>query len=294
MVTYNTCRKVVKDVISLFSLEQLTRKQLAILLTSKFTNPYEIDAIVDRFFTSKDHGFKHSVQVWKRCKKIKDVSPTIWNEAQLGLSCADSLKVLLLASLFHDIARFWTDFKNHEQASADFVFNLLGPFNQKIASYTRDAIVRHDYFCFLADGTDFPDNLRQPLSEIFRLADKTSLSPADEIIRYHQTAQRLHSGMPIFDPMISDDIRFDLANNLSRRTDELTWFLMIFALQSTDFIFGDTRDAYAAWAGGKTDALNQIVVLCLHNEYVKGRCPVDQSEVVQVIRRFCKQHDLFL
>ncbi len=100
--------------------------------------------------------------------------------------------------------------------------------------------------------------------------------------------------MPIFDPSIPDDFRFDLSRSTIAQVDELTWFLMLFAIQSTDFVYGDTRDAYACWARGKKEALDQIKHLCLQEEYIEGHTPVDGEEAVATVIRFCKKHNLII
>ncbi|NCN07738.1 HD domain-containing protein [Candidatus Falkowbacteria bacterium] len=253
--------------------------------------------IAESYFNNNDHGFSHSQAVWQRCQTIITQSPSLWPVAKMQMPVDTNTdnqarKVLMLASVFHDMGRFLgASFEDHEEVGADLTRKIVGGTCLEYPLYY--AILYHDYFCELVDGRCMPSPVIFPISEIFRLADKTSISPSDEIKRYYQTGKRLLPGMPIFDPTISDEVRFNFANK-TKNKDELTWFLSLFALQSTDFIYGDTRDAYAYWARGKYQALEMVGDLCLEEEYINGQTPVDPEEAKQVIIRFCKQNNLIL
>lgn len=252
--------------------------------------------IADCYFDNLDHGHSHSQAVWDRCQAIIKESPNLWPMAKMQIKLSDgdqeAKQVLMLAAIFHDMGRFLgASFEDHEQVGANLSIKIT--VGTCLADPLYYAIVNHDYICPLVDGDDRPRSTMFPLSEIFRLADKTSISPSAEIQRYHLTGRRLAPDMPLYDPTVSDEIRFQLSKNIVK-SDELTWFLIIFALQSTDFIYGDIRDAYAYWARGKFKALEMVGDLCLVEEYGNGQTPVDPEEAKQVIIRFCKQNNLIL
>lgn len=252
--------------------------------------------IADCYFSNLDHGHSHSQAVWDRCQAIIEKSPSLWPMAKMQIKISDgeteARQVLMLASIFHDMGRFLdVSFEDHEQVGANLAAHITTGTCLHDPLYY--AIVNHDYVCQLTDDYPVPRPTMFPLSEIFRLADKTSISPRDEIKRYHLTGKRLAPNMPLYDPSISDEIRFHLSRGVVKM-DELTWFLIIFALQSTDFIYGDTRDSYANWARGKSEALEMIGDLCLEEEYINGQIPIEPEEAKQVIIRFCKKNRLIL
>lgn len=246
------------------------------------------------YMQNDDHGFSHSQAVWNRCKQITDQSSLLWQMAvmQAGGKEIYAKKVLILASIFHDMGRFLgAKFDTHELVGADLARNIIA--GSPLEASLFYAIVNHDYICQLVNGYDMPKSIMLPLSEIFRLADKTSIPADQEIRRYHQTGRRVAPDMPLFNPAISDDVRFNLRQDIIKG-DELTWFLIMFALQSTDFIYGDTRDSYAYWARDKARALETVGDLCLEEEYLDGKTPVDPNEAKEVIKRFCRKYNLLL
>lgn len=254
----------------------------------------DLAQIVNNFWTNSDHGLSHSKVVWQRCQKVISESPLLWQLAkmQVGGSEEDAKRVLILASIFHDLARFLgAPFEFHEWQSAEIAEKTLSGSSLNLP--VCYAIINHDYINPLVNGFEMPQTLILPLSEIFRLADKTSVSPKDEIIRYHRTGKRIAPDLPLFDPTISDDVRFNLSSG-TLKGDELSWFLILFALQSTDFLYGDTRDAYAYWARGKREALDEIGNLCLEDEYLEGKAPVDPEEAKVTVVRFCKKNNLII
>jgi len=250
--------------------------------------------IVNDFWTNSDHGLSHSQAVWRRCQEIIKASPQLWPIARMQVddSEEEASRVLILASIFHDLARFLNaPFEVHEWQGAKIAEkNLLG---SSLLFPVCSAIMNHDYINYLVNGQASPLNAVLPLSEIFRLADKTSISPKDEVIRYYETGRRLAPDRPLFDPSIADEVRFDL-QHVNDQGDCLTWFLIIFALQSTDFLYGDTRDAYAYWARGKKAALEAISDLCRQEEYLDGQTPVDPEEAMAVVVRFCQKNNLII
>ena len=253
-----------------------------------------VERLVNDFWENSDHGFSHSQAVWRRCQEIIRESPLLWQLAkiQVGDNEAEAKRVLILASISHDLARFLgAPFQLHEWQSTEIAKKTL--IGSSLAYPVCSAIVHHDYINYLVSGYDFPYNVILPLSEIFRLADKTSLSPKDELLRYYATGRRLAPDRLLFDPSITDEVRFDL-QHVNDQCDYLTWFLLIFALQSTDFLYGDTRDAYAYWARGKKEALETIGDLCRQEEYLDGRTPADPEEAMAVVVRFCQKNNLII
>lgn len=246
--------------------------------------------VPDLYFKNEDHGFKHSQAVFKRCLAIMDQSP------MLGGLYPDEddniIKIMVLASILHDLGRFLgAKFMSHQRVGADLAKDIAVGTAFNRALYL--AILEHDYISPLVDYRSFPHSLLQPLSEIFRLADKTSLSPSEEIRRYYQTGKTFWPAMPFFNPDMPDEVRFNFSFD-ETNSDMLCWFLRLFALQATDFIFGDTRDAYAYWARGKIAALDTIGELCLEEEYLDGRVPADPREVKDVVWRFVNKYHLIL
>jgi len=247
--------------------------------------------IAEIYFANTDHGFSHSQAVWNRCQQIINQSPLLWRLATLSLDELVARKVLLLAAIFHDLGRFLdAKFEDHELVGAKLASNVMVGY--KLEFYIHLAIINHDYICPLINGYDMPEAIMHPLSEIFRLADKTSISPKDEVRRYHEIGRRLSPEIPFFDPTIPDEDRFNFRRQ--QKDDELTWMLAIFALQSTDFVYGETCDAYADWARGKRGALKEIEILCLEQEYLEGGIAVDPDEAKNVVRRFCHNYGLLL
>ncbi|MEK7072707.1 MAG: HD domain-containing protein [Patescibacteria group bacterium] len=278
---------------TIFDLEdvrELTPEILEICLEQAGVFP----SVTRQYFENTDHGFRHSQAVWDRCQEIIRQSPLLWQMTKMQIDCTEScaLKVLILASIFHDIGRFLgSSFETHEAVGAELARIIVE--GSCIEEAFFHAILHHDYISPLVSGQEMPYSAMLPFSEIFRLADKTSISPKDEIRRYHQTGKRVAPDVPVFDLTIPDEIRFNF-NSGFKKGDELSWFLIIFALQSTDFTYGDSRDAYAYWARGKREALETIGDLCLEEEYLEGKTPVDPNKAKDVIRRFCKKYDLIL
>lgn len=284
---------LVRDTIfDLEDVNELTPEIMGFCL--EFAGVLNIDQSMKLYFEDPEHGFYHAQTVWNRCQEIIGRSPTLWRMAimQAGNRESYARKVLILGSIFHDIGRsLGANFETHEQIGAELARTIV--FGSCIEKSLFYAIINHDYICPLVNGNSMPSPVMLPLSEILRLADKTSILPKDEVKRYHQTGRRIDPDLPLFDPTISDDVRFNFKSNI-KKGDELTWLLIIFALQSTDFLYGDARDDYAYWARGKREALEAIGDLCLEEEYLEGKTPVDPNEVKEVIIRFCKKFNLLI
>jgi len=255
--------------------------------------------IVGDFFANFDHGLSHSQAVWNRCQEIISQSSLLWKVAveqanRVGRDGNQARQALLLASIFHDLGRFLGfSFSTHEIIGAKLAA-AINPDDTGFANVLYNLIIHHDYVCPIINGYDFPFEAVSPLAEIFRLADKTSNSPSEEIRRYYEVGRRLAPDKPLFKPDIPAEVRFDFTNSSPAGKDMLTWFLLLFALQSTDFLYGDTRDAYAYWARGKKEALEVIGDLCRQEEYLDGRTPTEPEEAMAVVIRFCQKHNLII
>lgn len=286
----NTVGELSKEVLLIDNPSQLTEQHLVdcllgghdFVLLEMSPNEYEINKQTIRdFFTCKDHGFAHSLAVWKRCLAIIEASPNLWHLASNG---KNALLSLMWACVFHDFSRFIenVDFQLHEAISAALVQDIIP--NYPGISLMRRFIAYHDYFCPLIDGRPMPTEIMIPIGEIFRLADKTSNSPAEEIQRYYETGKR--HGTPFFNYALPEKIRFDFVKNHAHR-DMLTWFLILFAIQPSDFLYRETSQCYAIWAEGKREAFFKIGDLCRQ----EGLEP-QRKKILGLIRHFCCKHHI--
>ena len=239
---------------------------------------------------SQDHGLPHSQKVWARAQEIIKVCPNLWAEAKKEIEhlCWESglasgvineeesaLEILLWASVFHDLSRFLgADFEEHEAASAKLTlnFNLVPTCLEHLLF---NAISHHDYLGLAIEGFLIPEAARSSLSEIFRLADKTSLSPAEELERYYQAGLRYQT--PFFNPEITDAERLDFPHNAAKR-DMLAWFLMLFFIQPRDFFFSETAEAYRHWFLDKNEAMNRLAAIARQEKDIFGR-PIDPENI---------------
>jgi hypothetical protein len=145
------------------------------------------------------------------------------------------------------------------------------------------AVACHDYFCPMSDGEELPSLfLKSPLAEIFRLADKTSLPPAKEVDRWYKYGQR--DGQKFFNPDLPDKDRFDLQHNYERR-DQITFLLVFFAVQPSDFYTREAAESYRQWAAGKTEALRRIMAICREEG-------ASERAAMEVIVRFHRHYRL--
>lgn len=281
------------QLLELDDVEQLTKDLLISTLTAnkEFLKEHGVEEIIRLtalYFENSDHGFEHSKQVWQRCQEIIKRSVDLWRLAQNTVSPnykLDCRKVLMWAAVFHDFSRFYkVSPRQHEAESAKLAFQIFN--GSPLAKILNDAICRHDYFCELIDGEPLPFILMNPLAEIFRLADKTSISPQEEIARYYQTGKQY--GTPFLKPKLTYEVRFNLTHNQNER-DMITWFLLIFALQASDFVFRETAAIYNEWAKGKPNALDKIIELAKQEQ-----APVEPEKIRQIILCFCAQYHLVL
>lgn len=253
-------------------IEKLTEQgllhRLAIGLQNMFTGDElqkysnKLAEAVYYYWHSGDHGIIHSRQVMNRAKEILKACPKLSRFCRLhGTDIVDLLALFTWASILHDIGRFidkdlgW----KHQVFGADLAYHCFRTeINEEIAALLHGMIKHHDYICGFVDGEPLPDEfLEHPWSEVFRLADKTSLSPVDEIVRWYETGKQTDA--PFFDCTIPIDKRFAFQQDW--QWDHFQYFLLFFSLQPKDWFFGETRDLYRKWAEGKLDVMAKIIEL---------------------------------
>lgn len=251
------------------------------------------ETAVSEFYANEDHGYAHSLAVYNRLKEIARQSPKMMrlaigphryiNEPDERVFAQRIERVFTWAAMLHDLMRFFGfGTPDHEIPAAKLA---RAAFDQEfeLPDWLAKALIRHDYFCPIADGEELPMLfLESSLAEIFRLADKTSLSPADEVDRWRKCGQRY--GTKFYDPSLLDDVRFDLSHNYEQR-DQLTYLFMLFAVQPSDFYAQEAAEIYRQWALGKAEALRRIMAIAREER-------VSERVVMATIKRFHLYHGL--
>ncbi len=257
---------------------------LASRLKRYFDDQSEIRTVIERYLNSGHHGFQHTQAVYARIIQVIKNCPNVWRLAQKDLSEKDCFRLLFQAAVFHDFSRFFkgVSYQNHERKSAELVEDIFRDESFEFQRALKQIIIRHDYFCPLVDGEPLPVELMAPLPEIFRLADKTSLLPEKEIERYYLTGREF--GAVFLDPGLTDGVRFNFQDNLKRR-DQITWFLMLFALEPENFCYQEISFCYFQWSRGKLGAVAKIRKLAQQEQDING-CPVNFIELARIISNF--------
>lgn len=239
---------------------------------------------VSEFFANADHGYAHSCAVYKRAREIVAQSPNIIRlvKERECLPEKEIDQILTWASMLHDLMRFFGyGSADHEAPAAEVARSAFWNDGATIEYQLLNAIVYHDYFCPISDEEELPLLfMKSPLAEIFRLADKISLSPAEEIERWYQYGLRL--GQKFFKPDLPDKTRFDFLHNSEQR-DQLSVLLVFFALQPSDFYAREAAEIYRQWARGKTEALCRLMTICREEG-------VSERSVMETVIRY---HDHF-
>jgi len=233
-------------------IERITKKELfTILQTTPKFSVEEMAEAIENFYHDDEHGYNHSLAVYDRDLKISVACPILTKSTFFLPKERDRLRVW--ASMLHDFSRSLNaGLNDHEEKSA-YLAKIMFP-------WTGDnltAIIRHhDYFCQSVDHQPFPKELQtSPLAEIFRLADKTSIDPAQEVKRYYQTGERYQT--PFYKPELSWDDRFSFSV-APQDKDQLCYLLLIFALQPHHFIHEELRNIYREWQKNKQVAKEEI------------------------------------
>ncbi len=270
------------------------------ILVKRFFAIKEVEekAAIDRFFNDHTHGVLHSNYVFERCLDLMAACPNLCKSLlQEGtgdgrvdrVTTEDLILLSFVGSLFHDFGRSCDrHFSDHERFGANLARVILlsqgkHPWKSEMVEFM---LVQHDYMGFVAcvDQGIMAISRQYPLAELFRLADKTSFPPAAEVERYWQTARQYN--MPLFDRTIPDEVRFDLVRNTDKRTDSLTWMLLLFAQQPSDFLFRETAAAFDRWHDKKV-LLAKISEIAAVEGY-------DGDDIFATIRRFHDHHGLDL
>ncbi|PIR07075.1 MAG: hypothetical protein COV55_01445 [Candidatus Komeilibacteria bacterium CG11_big_fil_rev_8_21_14_0_20_36_20] len=260
------------------TINEVNKAYLLSLLQSA-SLPYGTDLIekgLDDFFNNSDHGFKHSLAVYERCKEVVFHCPTVVDFALHRIDESSDSKAKKVAAaliewacILHDLSRFFgKGAKEHEEASANLTGMLSNIADPIFVRWLYNIIIEHDYFFPVVGDQLLPRVLRNPLAEIFRLADKTSLPPKDEVERYYQTGLRFKT--PFFNPSLDLVDRFEFKDNHVSR-DAIGWMMLIFLLKSENFFYRETADEYGRWAQGKTAALDYILGLAKKEKDIDGR-----------------------
>ncbi|MFA6526056.1 MAG: hypothetical protein WCT26_01410 [Candidatus Buchananbacteria bacterium] len=263
------------------------------------------------FWRNDDHGLAHSIKVYERCLEISSACLNIFRgfhgrynldndqnahmSIRMHYSAEDLNGFFVWSALLHDFYRFLPphdSFKEHQVKGAHlagFCFKEDGPHECQEILY--DMLARHDYICEIVNKERLPHEfLRNPLAEIFRLADKTSLSPVDEISRYYATGKRLND-RKFFDPELTMEARLNFSNDYSG-WDFLNHFLLFFSIQPSDWFYGETREQYRKWQeeteGGKSRALAKIFDMARE----EGCSTEDIYQIREVFRSFFTKYGL--
>lgn len=233
-----------------------------------------------------DHGFPHSLKVFNRSLQCLDGCPNLVRLMYHNNTREKTVCELTWASILHDLYRFMgCDLDSHQAIGALTARRLFKKKHPKEAENIHNMLVQHDYLCPLVDGRPLPPVLLDnPIAEIFRLADKTSVSPEEEINRYYLTGKRLTKEQSVgtfYNPDITFEERIDFKNSLQKK-EFLPFFLALFAIQPADFFFAETAELYRRWALGKSKAARRIIELG-HQEGLDRR---SLDQIMVTIARF--------
>lgn len=230
------------------------------------------------FFQNCDHGLAfHCPAVQKRALFIFDHCPQLRERIGFDndLNAVEFKYGMTWAAILHDCGRFLGNYDctSHQVFGANLA---KACFRENVTGYycglLYEMIIHHDYLRFHHNRKDFPPVFFSPIAEIFRLADKTSVSAVEEIERYHATGRRLFaSDWPICNPKISDFERFEWLKTDSNRDkwDQLQYDLLFFIITPDDWYYGETRDLYREWAddrtAGKSKAAERLIQMAEEN-----------------------------
>jgi hypothetical protein len=249
---------------------------------------------VYNFWRNGDHGLQHSQNVRERALAVLQSCPDMLRLCRMiGIGQIEANALINWASILHDFARFtiYDSLAVHQTAGANLArYCFRGETSDHVIATLFNMLVRHDYISELTDGQPLPELfINNPLAEIFRLADKTSITPVAEIERYHATGKRYPN--PFFNPELTDEERFSFAGDRSN-WDDFQYFLLFFAIQPSNWFFGETRDLYREWQekceGGKSKACARLIELAAAEELTKEQ----NLQIYVILDRFFKKFKL--
>ena len=207
--------------------------------------------IVTRYFSHTHYGYNHGLAVSKRALKSLFYSPGIKEACQdvYHFTDAQMQSLLTWASIFHDMGKFAGHPRHHEQPGSNIVSFAFQQMGKDLSKALQQMVEHHDFFCAMVDGCPMPPILRTfPLAEVLRLADRTSITPEEEINRWWLYGRK--AGTPLLDLSLKDEVRFTF-DRKKARVDQVTFFLMLFAIQRRDFFFEENGESFAQWAEGR-------------------------------------------
>ncbi len=253
---------------------------------------HDLDEVATRFDENDDHGKRHSYDVYSRALKLLHTDEAFLRYCQenSGLNIFECEEVLRWSSILHDLTRF-LGYGNisHQTGGAKLALAMLNFLPAKMLTQICYCLREHDYFNPLINGKPMPESLKHPLADIFRLADKTSISPEEEISRWWKTGERHKT--PFYNPTITEAERFHLENLREARVDQVSHYLVFFALQSGDFHHAFCQEEYASWARGKMKALDRLVEIAKKQFDSLGQ-PIKSQEIKEIVLKFAKQNRL--
>ncbi len=217
------------------------------------------------FLRSRDHGLLHMADVYVRSIEILERFPSDEREHI-------SVWRIELISLFHDAGRFVVPIKTarnyaKRKRKAEILHEYAGALLAQAFGFkdpvVREGILRHDFFSAEFDlRTKAPQAIE---AQIVRLADKTSISPAGEIMRYDEYRKTFN--FPLYHPQTSFAFRKKWNFSYARdpRTDQLCYFFLVLALRPEDFIHPVLQEYYREWSLLKREAKDKIIAI-VHEE----------------------------
>lgn len=215
------------------------------------SNIGRLPSAIHAYWTNQDHGFMHTQKVVSRISAFLEFCPNMLRSAQLlNFLPAEIWANLCWSSTFHDLGYFFDySFTEHQEWGAKLAkYCFEGEIPDLQLACLINTIAEHDYFSQIVNRKPLPDIfLDNPLAEIFRLADKTTGTPAQEIERYYLTGKRYNR--PFFNPDIKLDRRLDL-NGQMLDIDIISIFMYLFALSPQDFFYAETSRLYSQWEIG--------------------------------------------
>jgi len=234
---------------------------------------------IDEFFTNSDHGYAHSINVYERSKEI--IGLIREEDTGFKINKTEYINIQKWAAIFHDISRFYgVSGTKHERVSKEIASNIFYQNAVKEDCYIKSMILlcieEHDWFNLHISNGIKEVLKRNPIVDIFRLADKTSVPPKEELMRYYETGKRYKT--PFFNPELSISDRFDFKNNCKKR-DIVTHFLLFFTFNEDCLFFSTTIKLYKKWAKDKEDLKLYITDDLCKDEQL----PEEQIEMIRKI-----------
>lgn len=251
--------------------------------------------LIEEFFSNQDHGFPHSLSVWRKAQEIINELPR------------DFLKIWLVNAgcALHDMGRIDPkefELNSHHKIGVEYAVRWAVNYEPWIDTdgliNLFDLILNHDYFNPVVSE---PEITRPKITEalLVRAADKMSLDPAKEVQRYWDYGKR--KGGIFY--KIGDDLHEEIffrqqwtpKQYKDERTDQLCWLFLIFELQPKDFLPKNKAEMehlevhnlifrhYYEWQINKRRAVEKIL------EIAEEECPKFKDRIALVITEYKKK-----